>query len=66
MQQQILTFLRQNPAILPYLKGAAAAVVIGTIVEDIVTEGIGVADDWQSFVIARTLWRISNEIIIYW
>lgn len=65
MQQQILTFLRQNPQIVPYLKGAAAAVVIATIIEDIATEGVGIADDWQSFVIARTLWRASNGIILY-
>ncbi len=65
MQQQILAFLRQNPKIIPYLKGAAAAVVIGTIVEDIVTEGVGITDDWESFLVARTIWRISNEIVLY-
>lgn len=65
MQQQILTFLRANPRIVPYLKGAAAVIIIGTIIEDIVTEGVGVADDWQSFLVARTLWRVSNEIVLF-
>ena len=64
MQPQIITFVRQNPKIIPYLKGAAAGVIIGTILEDIATEGTGILDDWQSFLIARTLWRVSNGIII--
>ncbi|RFZ95661.1 hypothetical protein D0C36_09130 [Mucilaginibacter conchicola] len=64
MQPQIITFVRENPKIIPYLKGTAAAVIIGTILEDVVTEGAGIADDWQSFIIARALWRVSNTIII--
>lgn len=65
MEQQILAFLRANPSIVPYLKGAAAGVIIATIIEDIATEGVGIADDWESFVVARTLWRISNTITLY-
>lgn len=64
MQQQIVMFVRQNPKIIPYLKGAAASVIIGTLLEDIATEGVGIADDWQSFIIARTLWRVSNEMVL--
>jgi hypothetical protein len=65
MQQQVVTFVRQNPQIIPYLKSAAAGVIIGTILEDIASEGVGILDDWESFLIARTLWRVADEIIIY-
>jgi hypothetical protein len=65
MEPLILAFLRQNPSIVPYLRGAAIGIVIGTIIEDIATDLIGIADDWESFVIARTLWRMSNEIMLY-
>lgn len=65
MQQQILAFLRANPSVVPYLKGAAAGIIVATILEDIATEGIGIADDWESFVVARTLWRMSNTIALY-
>ncbi|MBB5396347.1 hypothetical protein [Mucilaginibacter sp. AK015] len=64
MQLQIIAFVRQNPKIIPYLKSAAAVVVIGTILEDIASDGAGVLDDWQSFLIARALWRVSNGIVI--
>jgi hypothetical protein len=59
VETQIVYFLRKNPEIVPYIKGAAIGVVIGTIVEDIATSGVGVADDWASFVLARTMWRLA-------
>jgi hypothetical protein len=64
-EQLIFAFLRANPNIVPYLKSAAAGVIVATIIEDIVTEGAGVADDWESFVIARTLWRAANAVKLY-
>ncbi|NHA07640.1 hypothetical protein G7092_27825 [Mucilaginibacter sp. HC2] len=63
-QQQVITFVRQNPKIVPYLKSASAGIIIGTILEDIASDGIGILDDWESFVIARTLWRVANGIVI--
>ncbi len=62
MQVRIITFLRQNPEIVPYLKAAAAGIVIGTIIEDILTGGVGIADDWASFVIARNIYRIASKM----
>lgn len=62
MEQQILVFLKKNPQIVPYLKGAAAAIVIGTIIEDILTRGAGIADDWASFVMARNIYRIASRL----
>lgn len=64
----ILRFL-QDPAnrdILLYLKtaayGAATAIVVGTIIEDILTAGLGVADDWASFVLAYRIVRIASKL----
>lgn len=65
MQQQlVINFVRQNPKIVPYLKGAAAGVVIASILEDFASEGLGILDDWQSFLIARMLWRVANGIVL--
>lgn len=63
-QQQVITFVRQNPKIVPYLKSASAGIIIGTILEDIASDGVGILDDWESFLIARTLWRVANGIVI--
>jgi hypothetical protein len=62
MERRILAFLRVNPQIVPYLKAAAAAIIIGTIVEDVLTGGAGIADDWASFVAARTIYRLALKI----
>ncbi len=49
----------QNADVLNYIKaaalGAGVAIVVGTILEDVVTAGAGIADDWACFVLA---WRI--------
>lgn len=60
LEEQIVIFLRKNPELIPYLKTAAVGIVIATIVEDIATSGVGIADDWASFTIARTLWRLAS------
>jgi hypothetical protein len=62
LEVQIVYFLRQNPEIIPYLKAAAVGVVIGTIVEDIASGGVGVLDDPASFLIARTIWRLASAM----
>jgi len=55
----IAAFLRDNPELLTYLQTAAytaaATIIIGTIVEDFLTGGAGIADDWASFLLARRI-----------
>ncbi len=58
----VQAFLRQNPWIIPVLKQTAAIIIIGTIIEDFATFGLGIADDWASFIIARALWRATTKI----
>jgi len=41
------------------LKAAAYIIIIATIVEDIVTLGVGVADDAASFALAASLLRLA-------
>jgi hypothetical protein len=54
----------ENRDILFYLKtsayGAATAIVVGTIVEDFVTRGLGISDDWASFAMAYRIVRVAN------
>jgi hypothetical protein len=49
-----------------YLKaaayGAATAIVVGTIVEDFLTVGVGIADDWASFTLAYRLVRVARSL----
>jgi len=59
MEQKIVTYLRQHPEMISYLKGAAVTIVIGTIIEYIATAGVGVVDDWASFLAARTICRVA-------
>jgi hypothetical protein len=42
--------------------GAAVAIIVGTIVEDFLTAGVGVADDVQSVLLAYKLIRIVRKI----
>jgi len=55
----MLYWLKMNPEVVTYIKGAAIGVAItliaGTIIEDVLTAGAGVADDWQSFLLAYKL-----------
>lgn len=68
IEEKIIVFLRENRSStssldLPtILRTTAAVIVIGTIVEDIVTGGVGIADDWASFVIARNMIRIASKL----
>jgi len=57
----ILEYLHQNPFIVTYLKTAAGAVVIATIIEDVITAGAGIYDDWVCFSLAHKLWSIANK-----
>ena len=64
LEREIIVFLRENPDVATFLKaaayGAAAGIVVATIVEDIVTLGAGIADDWASFAIAYRLVRVAQ------
>jgi hypothetical protein len=34
----------------------------GTIIEDILTGGIGILDDWACFLVSRNMWRLAVAI----
>jgi hypothetical protein len=59
----IAQYMRQHPELVNYLKsaaiGAAVAIVVGTILEDIATLGGGILDDWASFVLAYRIVRFA-------
>ncbi len=63
IEYEMGVFLKNNPDVKSYLQGAAvgAAVVIvlGTIIEDILTAGAGIADDWACFMLAYKLVRVA-------
>jgi hypothetical protein len=50
-----------NSGVVAYIKGAAfgaaVAIVVGTIIEDFVTLGAGILDDWASFTLAYRIVR---------
>jgi len=63
-QDKIISeFLHDNPALLAFIKataiGAGVAILVATLVEDILTGGIGILDDWASFVLARRIIRFA-------
>jgi hypothetical protein len=39
--------------------GAGVAIVVGTILEDIITAGAGIADDWACFVLSYRIIRFA-------
>ncbi len=57
----IAEFLQQNPELVNYIKGAAVGagitIIVGTILEDIITAGGGIADDWACFVLSYRIIR---------
>jgi len=59
----IAEYLHQNPELLNHIKsaaiGAGVAIIVGTILEDIATAGIGVADDWACFVLSYRIIRFA-------
>ena len=63
IELEVARFLHENPEVATFLKGAAITagitIVVGTIIEDIVTFGAGIADDWASFYLAYRLVRIA-------
>lgn len=65
MNELVLQFFRhpENADILAYLKataiGAGVTIIVGTIVEDFLTLGAGIMDDWASFIAAYRLIRFA-------
>jgi hypothetical protein len=61
--EKILQFLQENPEVVFYIKtaavGAGVSIIVGTIVEDFLTAGVGVADDVQCFMLGYKLIRIA-------
>jgi hypothetical protein len=65
-EKAILAFLRNNTDIAQHFKNsviyAASAIIIGTLIEDILTAGAGILDDWACFVIASRFISIASKI----
>jgi hypothetical protein len=61
VKETIAEYMKDNPDLVTYLKGAAigaaAAIVVGTIVEDFLTAGAGILDDWGHFWLAYKIVR---------
>ena len=61
--QIIAEYFRQNPDLVNYIKaaaiGAGIAIVVGTIIEDVLTAGFGIADDWACFVLSYRIIRFA-------
>ena len=55
--------MQQNPDLVNYIKsaavGAGVAVVVGTILEDFLTLGGGIADDLPCFILAYRIVRFA-------
>jgi hypothetical protein len=64
--QTLAEYLSQHPGLVTYLKSqlvvAAVAIVVGTLVEDILTGGVGVLDDFASFTLAYRIVRFAWKI----
>jgi hypothetical protein len=62
----IAEYMHQHPELVTYIKGAAisggVAIIVSTILEDILTLGAGVADDWASFVLAYKIIRFAIKL----
>jgi hypothetical protein len=63
-EYEIQRFLKQHPELVTFIKNAAitagVAIIIGTIVEDILTAGVGIADDWACFLAGYKLIRFAT------
>ena len=59
----IAEFFYQHPELKNYIKstaiGAGIALIVSTILEDVITAGAGIADDWVCFVLAYRIIRFA-------
>jgi hypothetical protein len=66
VREVIAQYLREHPELVTFLKGAAytaaVTIVIGTIIEDIGTFGVGVSDDVASFALAWKIVRFARAL----
>ena len=66
IEQLVTTFLQQNPEVVYYVQAlaltAAVTIVIGTLVEDVLTGFVGVLDDLVCFEAAYTLYRVAKTL----
>jgi hypothetical protein len=57
----ISEYMDENPELVTYIKsaaiGAGVAIIVGTILEDILTLGAGLADDFACFALAYKIVR---------
>lgn len=66
IEYEIAIFLKDpnNADVLQAIQGAlvgsAIAIVVGTIIEDVITAGVGIADDWACFMLAYKLVRVAR------
>lgn len=62
----IAEYMQQNPDLVTYIKtaaiGAGIAIIVGTIIEDILTAGTGIADDWACFTLAYRIIRFAVKL----
>lgn len=65
-KEVVAEYLRENPDLVTYIKGAAftaaVGIIIGTILEDIATLGGGIVDDWASFLLAYRIVRFAWKL----
>jgi hypothetical protein len=58
-QTVISQFCNENPDVVTFIKGATVtvgvAIMVATILEDIISGGAGIADDWVSFKLAKVI-----------
>jgi hypothetical protein len=66
IEKEIEEWLQKNPEVVKWIKilgyTAAILIILGTIAEDIVTLGAGIADDVQSFYLARTIVTVARSL----
>ena len=60
----ILEYVRENGDLLGYIRTAAVgvAIVVGTIVDDFATAGVGIVDDVPCFIMAYKIIRLTAAL----
>ena len=61
-EEMIAYWLKKNPEVKNYLIAAGVGLIIGTIIEDFATLGIGISDDIPSILLAMKLIRLARTI----
>jgi len=60
-ERELQGFLDRNPALIPAIEGVAVAIVVGTLIQDVLTLGTGIADDAATFYIAQRLIHLAKN-----